>query len=246
MAEALTSSEIRRAWAAWECETSRYVRHPFPGDGRTWNLWVADAAQPAFARFTDLMEKHGYLFRESAGGTYNCRNVKLPSGATSVKSIHAYALAVDLNPSKNPYRKPLTHDYPAEFIADVEALRCANGRPVFQWGGRWGTPDAMHWQIACTPDEVRTIVSEEEEEEMPPQFTDEQAAWLAGFADQAIAAEARDTSFVHVLNFYREIADLIDYPGFDPVLVAQRLIDLIEDEGGLPVEEVVRIVRDGR
>ena len=26
-----TSSQVRRWWAAWECDTERYVRAPFPG-----------------------------------------------------------------------------------------------------------------------------------------------------------------------------------------------------------------------
>jgi hypothetical protein len=93
-----------------------------------------------------------YLFRESAGGTYNCRKI----AGSDAWSIHAYGLAIDLNPSKNPHRLPLTHDYPAEFITTVEAIRTGNGRQVFSWGGRWSRPDAMHWQINCSPADLNT------------------------------------------------------------------------------------------
>jgi len=92
------------------------------------------------------MEAHGYLFRESAGGSYNCRNI---SGSSN-RSLHAYAIAVDLNPSVNPFGSPLRHDYPAAFITDVEAIRFG-GKQAFTWGGRWNTPDAMHWQLDLPP-----------------------------------------------------------------------------------------------
>lgn len=157
MSAPLSSSQIRTHWAAWRCNTGKMVRVPFPGDGRNWNLLVADVAAPLFSAVAHLMRRHNYLFISSAGGTYNCRNVKLPSGTTSTPSIHSYGLALDLNPDKNPYRSPLTHNYPAAFIRDMEAIRSANGRQLFQWGGRWRTPDAMHWQVGGTPAEVRAI-----------------------------------------------------------------------------------------
>ena len=108
-----------------------------------------DASLPAWEVFTEVMEHHGYLFRESAGGSYNCRNI---SGSDK-KSLHAYAIAVDLNPSVNPFGSPLRHDYPSAFIADIEAIRF-DGSKAFQWGGRWNTPDAMHWQIDLPPAKI--------------------------------------------------------------------------------------------
>ena len=77
-----SSTQLRAWWDAWECDTDKYVRHEFPGDGRVWNLWVADASDNAWDRFTDLMVKHDYPFISSAGGTYKCRNI----GGTNVRS----------------------------------------------------------------------------------------------------------------------------------------------------------------
>lgn len=148
-----SSSQIRAWWSSYRCRTSAFTRVTFP-DG--WNLWVAYEAAPAFVAFADLMQKHGYLFRDTSGGTYNCRKIS----GTDVWSLHAYALAIDLNPTVNRYGSPLRHDYPVEFIADVEALETVSGASVFQWGGRWGTPDAMHWQIDCSPADLATGIKE--------------------------------------------------------------------------------------
>lgn len=149
-----SSSQIRAWWSSYRCRTSTYTRVGFP-DG--WNLWVAYEAAPAFEAFASIMRKHGYLFRDSSGGTYNCRKIS----GTDTWSLHAYALAIDLNPTVNKYGSPLRHDYPAEFIEDVENLETVSGASVFQWGGRWGTPDAMHWQIDCSPADLATGIKED-------------------------------------------------------------------------------------
>lgn len=147
-----TTSQVRTWWAAYRCTPEHYRNVAFPGDGRVWNLPVAKPAVDAFQVFASIMGQTGYLFRESAGGTYNCRKI----AGTDDWSIHAYALAIDLNPSKNPAGTPLRHDYPAEFIHRIEGIRTGNGRQVFQWGGRWATPDAMHWQMNCSPADLAT------------------------------------------------------------------------------------------
>lgn len=153
----LNTSQIRIAWSAWRCTTSKYVRVRFPGEGRNWDLLVADASAPAWELFAKTMRRHGYLFRESAGGTYNCRKI----GTSGNWSLHAYALAIDLNPRKNPYGT-FTTDQPSAFRNDLLALRCVNGRPLFTWGGDWNRntepddkgPDPMHWQIAASPSDI--------------------------------------------------------------------------------------------
>ena len=143
-----TSSQVRSWWAAWECDVDRYVKAPFPADGHVWNLWVADASAPVWAAVGQIMATVPYYFLESAGGTYNCRDI---AGSKS-RSIHAYGLALDLNPRANPHRSPLTHDYPPEFITRMEGIR-ASGKQALTWGGRWSRPDAMHWQVNVAPEE---------------------------------------------------------------------------------------------
>lgn len=168
-----STAQLRQWWANYQCVTSRYARVAFPGEGRTWSLWVAKPAVEAFQVFAGLMGAHGYLFREAAGGTYNCRQI----AGSPLYSLHAYAIAIDLNPKANPFRT-CTTDMPQQFIDDVLALETENGKRVFTWGGDWrpcDTADPMHFQIDCSPgdlakgivfdmptsDEVRQIIREE-------------------------------------------------------------------------------------
>ena len=144
-----SSSQVRAWWDAWECQPSRYTKVSFPGEGRSWALSVADASAPVWRAVAQIMESEPYLFRESAGGTYNCRP----------PSLHAYALALDLNPSVNPMRNPLTHEYPDTFITRMEGIR-ASGNQAIMWGGRWSSsnpPDAMHWQINVAPEDCSYV-----------------------------------------------------------------------------------------
>jgi hypothetical protein len=140
---------MRLWWSVYRCDTSKYVRVSFPGDGRTWNLWVADKSAPIWEAVADIMASTPYLFRETAGGTYNCRP----------PSLHAYGLALDLNPSKNPFQYPVEHEYPLEFIARMEGIR-ANGKQALMWGGRFpasNPPDTMHWQINVAPSDCKNV-----------------------------------------------------------------------------------------
>lgn len=139
-----TSTQIRQWWAKYECDTLKYVRVAFPGDGRDWPLYVADQSAPVWRAVSQIMASEPYLFREVAGGTYNCRP----------PSLHAYGLALDLNPKANPMKPPpLVYDYPESFITRMEGIR-ANGKPALKWGGRFpalNPPDTMHWQIDVAP-----------------------------------------------------------------------------------------------
>ncbi len=138
-----TSSQIRSWWASYECAPGRFTKVTFPGSGRSWALSVAAESAPVWEAVAYIMSTEPYLFRETAGGTYNCRP----------PSMHAWALALDLNPKANPMKNPLTYDYPETFIKRMEGIT-ANGKQAIQWGGRWpktNPPDAMHWQINVAP-----------------------------------------------------------------------------------------------
>ena len=149
-----STSTLRSWWAGYLCNTAAYDRVPFPGPAGPWNLYTARAAVPAFDVFAELMKRHGYLFRESAGGTYVCRKI---AGSDNY-SLHAYAIALDLNPSKNPYGTYKT-DMPPDFVDDVLGLRTSNGARVFTWGGNWSpasSADPMHYQIDASPSDLAT------------------------------------------------------------------------------------------
>jgi hypothetical protein len=71
-----------------------------------------------------------------------CWSVRYKATAARKVSLHAYGLAVDINPETNPLSKTLVTDMPGEF---VEAFK----REGFVWGGDFsGTKDAMHFQYA--------------------------------------------------------------------------------------------------
>lgn len=144
-----TSTQLRSWWAAYRCKPDKMVKVAFPGNGRVWNLLVAAEAAPLWRRFTELMVQHNYLFLESTGGTYKCRKIS----GSSKYSIHSYGTALDLNPRKNPYKRPLTHNYPQAFI-DAVLAETINGKQAFRWGGSWSKPDAMHWEINVAPSDI--------------------------------------------------------------------------------------------
>lgn len=136
-------------WSAYRCAPSKYTTVSFPGEGRVWTLQVADKSKPIWEAVAQIMRSTPYLFREVAGGTYNCRP----------PSLHAYGLALDLNPSKNPFAFPLVHEYPPGFIERMEGIR-ANGKQAIMWGGRFpddNPPDAMHWQINVAQADCKNV-----------------------------------------------------------------------------------------
>ena len=147
-----STSELRGWWIGYDCNTLKYVRVSFPGVDKNWPLYVAGPTKPIWQAVAQIMESEPYLFRESAGGTYVCRDI----GSTGSRSLHAYGLALDLNPSKNPHKAPLTTDMPSSFIARMEGIR-ANGKQALTWGGRWSKPDAMHYQINVKPSDCRNV-----------------------------------------------------------------------------------------
>jgi hypothetical protein len=128
------------------------------------------------------MDRHDYFFRETAGGTYKCRKI----AGTNLWSLHAYAIAIDLNPSKNPF-KTCTTDMPQAFINDVLALRTNSGAQVFTWGGNWRpctSADPMHFQIDCSPSAAATgIAGDQGDDEMLEQMIKDMQKGLntAGF-----------------------------------------------------------------
>ena len=153
----MTTSQLRVEYASARCNLRQMQRVKFPGDGYTWDLLVQRDTVPAWNAFAAIMRKHGYLFLESAGGTFNCRKI---SGSDQW-SLHSYGLALDLNPSKNPHRTKKTNMSEA-FRSDIKAIRTVSGEQVFAWGGDWAgtSSDPMHWQICASKTQLATgIVS---------------------------------------------------------------------------------------
>lgn len=171
----VTSRTLRREypdtitnWSVPRCDFSDtvpvvfYAGGPNYPDGRVV-LRVLKVARQAFRAQAAVMLHHGYTFRETAGGTLNCRFI----GGTSVVSNHALGIAKDDNPSKNRYRVQVgpvqfgkQTDMPAAMVRDLEALRTVSGHRLLQWGGRWSNiKDPMHWELECLRANLRTGVN---------------------------------------------------------------------------------------
>ncbi|HEX6675029.1 MAG TPA: M15 family metallopeptidase [Actinomycetes bacterium] len=162
---------LRSAWSGYECAGRRMVemrilgRPPTPVNART---------TAAFAALERALRSTGY--RPRSVWNYNCRDIK---GQPGSRSLHAYGLALDIDPDCNPHRRGARsparfsraatqqdrcRDVRAEWadtsftpeqVAAVEAIRTVDGLQVFAWGGRWTTsPDPMHFQINVSPGEL--------------------------------------------------------------------------------------------
>ncbi len=67
-----------------------------------------------------------------------CYSPRMQVGNTYALSRHAYAIAVDINATRNPYGEKPRQD--ARLIDLME-------RWGFTWGGRWLVPDGMHFEF---------------------------------------------------------------------------------------------------
>ncbi len=173
-----TTTEQRTLWSKYRCAPDKFVKVAFPTtlEPARWPdgipLPVVPESTGAWFVFVDLMDAYKVTFDEIAGGTYNCRQITEGGGY----SLHSYGIALDINPSRNPYGDNLVTDLPGGFVGEVLALRTRNGRRVFRWGGDWDDDpdtghnkyDAMHFEITCGPADLATgIALPEQETDMP-------------------------------------------------------------------------------
>src|SRR3972149_3089882 len=100
------------------------------------SLLVHPTAAPAFQALASVLLFHDYAIREWASGTLAWRNI---TGASRARideqvrtqrplatSLHAHGVAVDLNPSVNPYGSTRT-DMSAEMVTHALGIRTAAG-----------------------------------------------------------------------------------------------------------------------
>lgn len=121
--------------------------------------WVHPKIVPALEMLNAVFVAHGYDV--NSAGAYNLR--RITNG--TVWSPHAWGIAVDVNPSKNPYTtKGLITDIPLSLIEDVYRIRTAKtNQRIWKWGGDWDGDwnfdnhtvwDAMHFEVIATPAEL--------------------------------------------------------------------------------------------
>lgn len=165
----MSTQRLRDAWAADAGRKDRMVVIPVFRTHTEVNQRIADAVR-ALAR---ALESTGYPAARVGG--FNDRVIH----GTTRRSLHAYGIAVDVDAAHNPHRrgKPgparfspgadlaarradvaagrADTDFTPEQIAAVHGIRTVDGHRVFFWAGGWRTsPDAMHFQIDVTPEEL--------------------------------------------------------------------------------------------
>jgi hypothetical protein len=171
----LRTQTLREAWASSRCNEAEMV--PLELLGRRTR--VNRHARDAFAALARALEATGY--RAQSAGCFVCRKIRNSPNW----SLHAYGLAMDVDPACNPHRVGYTQaarfssaatqsercadvkgkradtSFTPEQIAAAEAIRTVDGLRVFTWAGRWRrSPDAMHFQIDVTPAELQRGLQE--------------------------------------------------------------------------------------
>lgn len=230
------TAQVRAWWGpSYECAPSKYSGVAFPGLNRTWLLPVAAPSKPLWVVFARIMSEERYLFLESAGGTYNCRP----------PSLHAMALAIDLNPSKNPYRCPMKTNMPDRFVNRIKSIR-ANGKQAFMWGGDWpcsNPPDPMHWQINVAPEDIKNItydggqMTDHKHDPMPEDLPRD---WADDTWKTWVAASGTDPKS-RTWDFYREDLSWVYTRVIAPLearcQALEERVRLLEQTGGGGVSE---------
>lgn len=162
-----TTAEQRTAWSAYFGNTSLMSRVQFPRSPALKLLAPRGFLVPTptvrawVEAFIPLMTAHGVIITEKGSGTYNNRPI---TGGT-LPSLHAAALAVDINPTANPYSSTFRSALPPAFVGSVMAVKTTAELPVWRWGGDWdgdpttphGMYDTMHFEITRTPAELNSI-----------------------------------------------------------------------------------------
>ncbi len=126
------------------CRPVRFLDRTVPFNSRNG---AADALERVSARLEDLVAREPGLraVLYPVVGTFNWRLI----AGTSRLSMHALAIAVDINPGRNPYWRH--HRRPSDKLArrqsfPMEVLEAFEAEG-FIWGGKWAEYDIMHFEF---------------------------------------------------------------------------------------------------
>jgi D-alanyl-D-alanine carboxypeptidase len=238
---------LRSAWSDYECAEGRMVPLRIFGTLTPVN----PLTRTAFTALEQALRSAGYKPRSV--WNYNCRDIKDQPGR---RSLHAYGLALDIDPRCNPHRRGASG--PARFspsatqrkrcedvqagwadtaftpaqVAAAEGLQTVDGLQVFAWGGRWASsPDSMHFQINVGPHELRRGVN-------PPLPASQQHSDIGAVGRQIQAMgyhvsehpQFGGVNPVHTQNSYHYRGRAIDvnwYPSTEEPAMLDRLYDWI-------------------
>ncbi len=124
------------------CDSANLVNIVFLGKGVTVHKSIVADLQIIDTAWKNSTNPAIRNYRINSVGGFNPRSA---TGTSTTPSAHAFGLAIDINPSANPYvnsSSPCTTDMPLAFVQ----LFTSRG---FGWGGYWKTKkDAMHFSRA--------------------------------------------------------------------------------------------------
>ena len=153
---ALSTAQTRRAWSAYRCNRKGWKEITFLNRRP---VRIIDVLEDAWSAAEQALLATGYGNAKIVG-SYACRNVR----DSAYASLHAYRLAVDVDPALNGRKRYGTtrrkwwewSKITRLQVNAVTAIRTRNGKRVFTHGGTFRSQDPMHFQIACTPADIRS------------------------------------------------------------------------------------------
>lgn len=131
------------------CSTDRQTRIRIFGADRIVHKGVVRH----FRRLDLIFKKHApayykKLCASADNWTYSCRNI----AGTSVKSNHSWPIAIDLRSAENARGLAATS---SEIWREAREAVLQAEREGFRWGGRYSSPDAMHFECMLTPSQIK-------------------------------------------------------------------------------------------
>jgi peptidoglycan hydrolase-like protein with peptidoglycan-binding domain len=141
-----TSSALREMWKDWMCRKGGGSYTDVQFFGRTIGGVPAPAAD-AYRALEQALQSSGYVPRSC--WAYNCRLI----AGTDSYSLHSAGIAVDIDPTENPYTDgdAFAGKFRPEHVAAAMAIRNTKGARLWSWGGHWSKPDRMHFQLDQSP-----------------------------------------------------------------------------------------------
>ncbi|WP_416414496.1 M15 family metallopeptidase [Pantoea sp. App145] len=137
---------------SWVAENIVYVRPPWEivtawdfmpvKSGVKIHKKCADSLETIFTRIWDAADQQQQKINEWGMNLYaGGFNFRIMRNATRL-SMHSWGCAIDFDSAKNAFGNPSPN------FALIPPVLDAFSSEEWTWGGRWTTPDGMHWQAA--------------------------------------------------------------------------------------------------